>query len=84
MPQRTELAPVAFANSLMRMLQRSLDIHISVNVWGFIPKFSAYEETKGTYLEAAEEFTIALPGCIKRSVLPAQRGDWLEGDLRLS
>lgn len=31
-------------------------LHQSVKVWGFIPKFSAYEETKGTYLEAVEEF----------------------------
>jgi quercetin dioxygenase-like cupin family protein len=31
-------------------------LHESVKVWGFIPKFSAYEETKGTYLEAVEEF----------------------------
>lgn len=23
-------------------------MHESVKVWGFIPKFSAYEETKGT------------------------------------
>jgi quercetin dioxygenase-like cupin family protein len=30
--------------------------HQSVKVWRFIPKFSAYEETKGTYLEAVEEF----------------------------
>jgi quercetin dioxygenase-like cupin family protein len=33
-------------------------MHESVKVWGFIPKFSAYEETKGTYLEAVEEFTL--------------------------
>jgi len=31
-------------------------MHQAVKVWGFIPKFSAYEETKGTYLEAVEEF----------------------------
>src|SRR6059058_4137366 len=31
-------------------------LHQYVKVWGFIPKFSAYEETKGTYLEAVEEF----------------------------
>ena len=36
-------------------------LHETVKVWGFIPKFSAYEETKGTYLEAVEEFTLA-PG----------------------
>ena len=36
-------------------------MHETVKVWGFIPKFSAYEETKGTYLEAVEEFTLA-PG----------------------
>jgi hypothetical protein len=32
------------------------NLHQSIKVWGFIPKFSAYEETKGTYLEAVEEF----------------------------
>jgi quercetin dioxygenase-like cupin family protein len=36
-------------------------MHESVRVWGFIPKFSAYEDTKGTYLEAVEEFTLG-PG----------------------
>ena len=36
-------------------------LHETVKVWGFIPKFSAYEATKGTYLEAVEEFTLA-PG----------------------
>lgn len=36
-------------------------LHETVKVWGFIPKFSAYEETKGTYVEAVEEFTLA-PG----------------------
>jgi quercetin dioxygenase-like cupin family protein len=36
-------------------------MHNTVQVWSFIPKFSAYEETKGTYLEAVEEFTLA-PG----------------------
>jgi len=36
-------------------------MHETVKVWGFIPKFSAYEETRGTYLEAVEEFTLA-PG----------------------
>jgi quercetin dioxygenase-like cupin family protein len=36
-------------------------MHQSVKVWSFIPKFSAYEETKGTYLEAVEEFTLS-PG----------------------
>lgn len=34
-------------------------MHESVKVWGFIPKFSVYEETKGTYLEAVEEFTLS-------------------------
>jgi hypothetical protein len=34
----------------------SANLHQSIKVWGFIPKFSAYEETKGTYLEAVEEF----------------------------
>jgi quercetin dioxygenase-like cupin family protein len=34
-------------------------MHESVKVWGFIPKFSAYNETKGTYLEAVEEFTLS-------------------------
>jgi quercetin dioxygenase-like cupin family protein len=38
-----------------------VDMHQTVKVWSFIPKFSAYEETKGTYLEAVEEFTLA-PG----------------------
>ena len=36
-------------------------MHQTVKVWSFIPKFSAYEETKGTYLEAVDEFTLA-PG----------------------
>ncbi|MFL6451334.1 MAG: cupin domain-containing protein [Bryobacteraceae bacterium] len=36
-------------------------MHQTVRVWSFIPKFSIYEETKGTYLEAVEEFTLA-PG----------------------
>lgn len=43
---------------------RKLDpvvMHQTVKVWSFIPKFSIYEETKGTYLEAVEEFTLA-PG----------------------
>jgi quercetin dioxygenase-like cupin family protein len=34
-------------------------MHNTVQVWSFVPKFSAYEETKGTYLEAVEEFTLA-------------------------
>ena len=33
-------------------------MHQSIKVWGFIPKFSAYEETKRTYLEAVEEFRL--------------------------
>ncbi|HEY3935962.1 MAG TPA: cupin domain-containing protein [Bryobacteraceae bacterium] len=36
-------------------------MHETVTVWSFIPKFAAHEETKGTYLEAVEEFTLA-PG----------------------
>jgi quercetin dioxygenase-like cupin family protein len=38
-----------------------VDMHETVKVWSFIPKFSVYGETKGTYLEAVEEFTLA-PG----------------------
>ncbi len=38
-----------------------MNMHQTVKVWSFIPKFSVYEETKGTYLEAVEEFTLA-PG----------------------
>lgn len=33
-------------------------LHEAVKVWGFIPKFSVYEETKDTYLESVEEFSL--------------------------
>ena len=34
-------------------------MHETVTVWGMFPKFSFVEETKGTYLEAVKEWTIA-------------------------
>lgn len=34
-------------------------MHESVKVWGLFPKFSLHSQTVGTYLEAAEEWTIA-------------------------
>lgn len=36
-------------------------MHETVTVWGMFPKFSLVDQTKGTYLEAIEEWTIA-PG----------------------
>jgi len=33
-------------------------MHDNVTVWGLFPKFSFVEQTKGTYLEAVEEWTI--------------------------
>ncbi len=33
-------------------------MHETVKVWEMVPKFSVREETKGTYLEAIEEFEI--------------------------
>ena len=38
---------------------KPVTMHETVTVWGMFPKFSFVEETKGTYLEAVEEWTIA-------------------------
>ena len=34
-------------------------MHETVTVWGMFPKFSIVDQTKGTFLEAIEEWTIA-------------------------
>lgn len=34
-------------------------MHETVTVWSMVPKFSIMEQTKGTYLEAVEEWTVA-------------------------
>lgn len=36
-----------------------VSMHDNVKVWGLFPKFSLFEQTQGTYLEAIEEWTIA-------------------------
>lgn len=34
-------------------------MHQVVSVWGFVPKFSMYDQTQGSYLEAVEEWAVA-------------------------
>ena len=47
-----------FSEKLISFLKYSLEREFASigQGMGFIPTFSAYEETKGTYLEAVEEF----------------------------